>query len=179
MTSPSFVVPLVPADPRDRLGATLMLALLPLGLLSIVQTRDALAQLDATTLEGVGGAAVQSVRPQIELINQARISARAPVSILSRQGPDGPACRDWVRSLARDIPQAILVAHIPLTGLMTCSSTGAVFDFTDNPRLRVMVETPVPRLIYSPQGPVSGMAIVGVAHPVFDASGAAKGFVTI
>ncbi|MFN3994176.1 MAG: sensor histidine kinase [Tabrizicola flagellatus] len=156
-----------------------MIALMPLGLLSILQTRDALAQLDATTLEGVGGAAVQSVRPQIELINQAQISARALAAILSRQSPDGPGCSDWVRSLARDIPQATLVAYIPLAGLMTCSSTGEVFDFTDNPRFRAMIATPLPKLIYNPQGPVSGTAIVGVTHPVFDASGATQGFVTI
>lgn len=156
-----------------------MLALMPLGVLSIVQTRDALTQLDATTLEGVGGAAVQSVRGQIELINQAQVSARALAAILSRQSADGPACGDWVRSLARDIPQATLVAYIPISGLMTCSSTGEVFDFKDNPRFQAMIATPVPKLIYNPSGPVSGMAIVGVTHPVFDASGASRGFVTI
>ena len=156
-----------------------MLALMPLGLLSIVQTRDALSQLDATTLEGVGGAAVQSVRTQIELINQAQISARALAAILSRQSPDGPGCADWVRSLARDIPQATLVAYIPLNGLMTCSSTGEVFDFSDNARFKEMIATPVPKLIYNPNGPVSGMAIVGVTHPVFNATGAGQGFVTI
>lgn len=156
-----------------------MLALMPLGLLSIVQTRDALAQLDATTLEGVGGAAVQSVRPQIELINQAQISARALAAVLSRELPEGPTCLDLVRSLARDIPQATLVAYIPLTGRMTCSSTGEVFDFRGNPRFEAMIATPLPKLIYNPQGPVSGMAIVGVTHPVFDASGVTQGFVTI
>ncbi|NHB76009.1 sensor histidine kinase [Rhodobacter calidifons] len=162
-----------------RLGATLLLALMPLGLLSIVQTRDALAQLDATTLEGVGGAAVQSVRPQVELIRQAQVSARALAAILSREGPEGPACADWVRSLARDIPQATLIAYIPLDGLMTCSSNGDVFDFKDNPRFQEMIATPLPKLIYNPAGPVSGMAIVGAAHPVFTPSGAPRGFVTI
>lgn len=162
-----------------RLGATLLTALMPLGLLSIVQTRDALAQLDATTLEGVGGAALQSVRAQVELISQAQISARALAAILSRESPDGPACTDWVRSLARDMPQATLIAYIPLGGLMTCSSTGDVFDFKDNPRFQKMISTPLPKLLYNPAGPVSGMAIVGVAHPVFTPSGTLRGFVSI
>ena len=42
-----------------RLGSTLMLALMPLGVLSIVQARDAQDRVDASTLEGVGGAALQ------------------------------------------------------------------------------------------------------------------------
>ena len=48
-----------------RLGSALMLALMPLGVLSVVQTRDALSQLDSTTLAGVGGAALQAVRSQL------------------------------------------------------------------------------------------------------------------
>ena len=60
-----------------------MLALMPLGVLSVVQTRDALSQVDSTTLAGVGGAALQAVRSQIDLIKEAQISARVLASVLS------------------------------------------------------------------------------------------------
>lgn len=156
-----------------------MLALLPLGVLSIVQTRNALDQIDVTTLEGVGGAALHAVRLQIELIQEAQVAARSLAYVLASDDGADPACVDRVKAIARGLPQATLVAYIPLSGLMTCSSTGAVYDFKDNPIFRQMIATPLPKLTYNPQGPVSGMAIVGVLHPVFDAQGAVLGFASI
>ncbi len=156
-----------------------MLALLPLGVLSIVQTRNALDRIDVTTLEGVGGAALQAVRGQIELINEAQVAARSLADILASDAGAGPACVDRVKAIARGIPEATLVAYIPISGLMTCSSTGSVYDFKDNPRFQEVFATSLPKLTYNPQGPVSGMAVVGVLHPVFDAGGVHTGFVSI
>jgi two-component system, sensor histidine kinase PdtaS len=156
-----------------------MLALLPLGVLSVIQTKDALEQVDETTLDGVGGAALQAVRSQIDLISEAQVAARTLAAVLSHDSAGGPGCVQRVKSVAADIPQASLVAYIPLSGLMTCSSTGAVYDFKDNPRFKEMIATALPKLVYNPSGPVSDMAIVGVIHPVFDDSGANQGFVAI
>jgi hypothetical protein len=156
-----------------------MLALLPLGVLSVIQTKDALDQVEETTLDGVGGAALHAVRSQIDLINEAQVAARTLASVLSHEDGGGPGCVQRVKSVADDIPQARLVAYIPLSGLMTCSSTGEVFDFKDNARFKEMIATALPKLIYNPKGPVSDTAIVGVAHPVFDDRGANTGFVTI
>ena len=156
-----------------------MLALMPLGVLSVVQTRDALSQVDSTTLAGVGGAALQAVRSQIDLIKEAQISARVLASVLSNVRSPGPDCVDRVTALARGIPQAVLVAYIPLSGLMTCSSNGRVFDFKDEPRFRTLIEKPLPRVVYNPHGPVSGTAVIGISHPVFDRTGIQAGIVAI
>ena len=162
-----------------RLGATLMLALMPLGVLSVFQARDALEQVDATTLAGVGGAALQAVSYQIDVIKDAQISVRVMASVLSNSPSPGPDCVDRVTALAREIPQATLVAYVPLSGLMTCSSNGRVYDFKDEPQFRTLIEKPVPKLIYNPRGPVSGTAVIGVSHPVFDRSGEQVGVVAI
>lgn len=162
-----------------RLGATLMLALMPLGVLSVFQARDALEQVDATTLAGVGGAALQAVKNQIDVIKDAQISVRVMASVLSGSPSPGADCVDRVTALAREIPQSTLVAYIPLSGLMTCSSNGRVYDFKDDPRFQTLIETPMPRVTYNPRGPVSGTAVIGVSHPVFDRSGARSGIVAI
>ena len=162
-----------------RLGSTLMLALMPLGVLSVVQTRDALSQVDATTLAGVSGAALQAVSDQIDVIKEAQISVRVLASILSNEPSPGPDCVDRVTALAREIPQATLVAYIPVSGLMTCSSNGRVYDFKDEPRFQDLIRTPEPRVTYNPRGPVSGTAVIGVSHPVFDASGVQAGVIAI
>lgn len=162
-----------------RLGSTLMLALMPLGVLSVVQTRAALDQVDSTTLAGVGGAALQAVRSQIDEINEAQVSARVLASVLSPSANPGASCMDRVASLAKQIPQATLVAFIPMSGLMTCSSTGTVYDFKDDPLFQGLIAKPLPKVVYNPHGPVSGTAVVGVSHPVFDSSGTQVGIVAI
>lgn len=162
-----------------RLGTTLMLALMPLGVLSVVQTRASLDQVDATTLAGVGGAALQAVRTQIDVINEAQISARVLASVMSPAPVTGPSCVDRVMTVAQQIPQATLVAYIPKSGLMTCASTGTVYDFKDDPLFHKLVEKPLPNVVYNPHGPVSGTAVIGVSHPVFDPSGAQIGIVAI
>jgi two-component sensor histidine kinase len=119
------------------------------------------------------------VRNQIEVINEARISARVLASVLAPSATPGTSCIDRVTAIARSIPQATLVAFIPVNGLMTCSSNGSVYDFRGDVRFRGLIERPVPTVLYNPLGPVSGTAIVGVNHPVFDRTGALAGFVTI
>ena len=156
-----------------------MLALMPLGVLSVFQVRDALEQVDATTLAGVGGAALQAVKHQIDVIKDAQISVRVMASVLSGSPSPGADCVDHVTALSREIPQSTLVAYIPLSGLMTCSSNGQVYDFKDDPHFQTLIETPMPRVIYTPHGPVSGTAVVGISHPVFDRSGAQAGVVAI
>ena len=162
-----------------RLGSTLMLALVPLGALSIVQTQDALRLVDETTLEGVGGASFQAVRTQIELINEAQISARVLATVFSRSRTAETSCNEQVAAVARDIPQSTLVAYIPLSGLMTCSSNGRVYDFKDDTIFHSLVEKPLPKVVYNPHGPVSGTAVIGVSHPVFDPAGTQVGIIAI
>lgn len=162
-----------------RLGSTIMFALLPLGVLSVVQTRDAQHQVDAATLEGVGGASLQAVRSQITLINEAQISARVLAAVLGQSLNGDTSCVDRVKAVAADIPQSTLVAYIPLGGLMTCSSNGRVYDFSGEPLFDGLVAQPLPKVVYNPHGPVSGTAVIGISHPVFDAAGVQTGIVAI
>lgn len=162
-----------------RLGSTIILALLPLGILSVVQTRDALEQVDASTLKGVGGAALQSVRDQVEMIKEAQVSARILASVLGRPGAGGPSCMEQVAAIKRQIPQASMVAYAPKSGLVTCASDGNVYDLSQNESFLERVALAVPALEYDPHGALSKQPIVGVRHPVFDAQGTNLGYVGI
>lgn len=162
-----------------RLGSTLALALLPLGILSIVQARNAQNDLQQSVLEGVSGASMRAAQSQIDLIRDAQITAQTFAAALTHAQQGGVPCVAQARSVAATIPEATLVAYIPLSGLMTCASTDVVHDFSDNPLFLQMTERPVPKLIYNPRGPVSDTAIVGVGHPVFDQRGVHVGIVAI
>ncbi len=162
-----------------RLGSTIILALMPLGVLSVVQTRDALQQVDASTLKGVGGAALQSVRSQVELIKEAQVSARILASVLGRPNSGGPSCMEQVAAINRQFPQATMVSYAPKNGLVTCASDGKVYDLSQSPRFQELVGLAVPGLEYDPHGLLSKQPIVGVRHPVFDSAGVSQGYVGI
>jgi HAMP domain-containing protein len=162
-----------------RLGSTIILALMPLGILSVVQTRDALNQVDASTLKGVGGAALQAVRQQIEVIKEAQVSARILASVLGRPVAGGPSCTEQVAAIKREIPQSTVVAYAPKSGLVTCTSNGKVYDLSQNAMFKELVNLPIPSLEYDPMGALSQQPIVGVRHPVFDPSGTLQGYVGI
>ena len=162
-----------------RLGSTLVLALMPLGILSIVQTQSAQREVEVSTLEGVGGASLKAVQPQIDLIRNAQVSARVLAATLSFALREGGECVGRVKSVAGTIPEATLLAYIPLSGLMTCSSSDRVYDFGQDPIFRRLTARPVPAIVYNPKGPISGTAVVGIGHPVFDESGIQVGVVVM
>ena len=162
-----------------RLGSTIILALMPLGVLSVVQTREALEQVDASTLKGIGGAALQAVRDQVEVIKEAQVSARVLATVLSRPFTGGPSCMEQVSAIKREIAQATVVAYVPTSGLLTCSSNGKVYDLSQDPRFQAVMKVPAPGLGYEPNGELSQQAIVMVRHPVFGGDGSLSGFVAI
>ncbi|MCU0826842.1 MAG: sensor histidine kinase [Tabrizicola sp.] len=162
-----------------RLGWTLVFALLPLGVLTVIQAQGSQRALEQSTLEAISGLTRASVQRQIDLIKDAQITARAFAASLSHALEEGAPCVGRAKAVAATIPTATLVAYIPLGGLMTCSSTDAVYDFGDNPLFQKMTARPEPSVVYNPMGPVSGQAVVGISHPVFDAEGTQVGVIAI
>ncbi|WP_374644899.1 sensor histidine kinase [Tabrizicola sp.] len=161
------------------MGSTLVLALMPLGVLSVVQTQSAQNDMLASTLEGVAGASLKAVQQQIDLINDARISARVMAAALPVALSERGSCSDRAKAVNDDLPSATLVAYLPMSGLMSCSSTGAVHDFSSSPHFRNAISRPEPMVMYNPHGAVSDTAVVAVTHPVFDRQGAQIGIVSI
>ena len=149
----------------------LVLALLPLGVLSMVQAQLARDQIRQTTLEGIDGATLQAVEPQIALIRAAQTTMRLVARDFSRALPPSPECSARLNALTADIPEATVIAFIPMSGQMTCSSIGATHDFLGDPVFARMIARPEPTLVYNPHGPVSGRAVIGISHPVLDAGG--------
>lgn len=162
-----------------RLGSTIAVALIPLGVLSMVQVRNAQLSLEHSMLEGVAGVSLAAAQAQINLIQDAQITARTLAAALSHVLDEGASCVARVKSVARQFPDATLVAYIPMSGLMTCSSNDMVQDFGGHPLFQRMIAEPEPSVVYNPMGPVSKTAVVGIGHPVMDVSGRQLGVVSI
>jgi two-component sensor histidine kinase len=162
-----------------RLGSTLVLALMPLGILSVLQAQSAQREIERSTLEGVAGASLQAVQPQIDLIRNAQVSAEVLSAALSFALEESAECTGRIKAVAASIPEATLVAYIPLSGLMTCSSTDVVHDFGGSLVFNRLTARPEPTVLYNPMGEVSRTAVVGIGHPVFDREGTQVGVVAI
>lgn len=161
-----------------RFALVLALALLPLGIVSLVQTRDLQAEIQRRNEAALLGETLRSAAGEIGIIRNAQgivatLAASLPVMTAS------DACPELMRSTALQIPTATLVAFLPKSGLMTCSSVGRVHDFSDSVLFRSVLQSQAPGFVVDPNGPVSGTSVLGVSHPVFGKDGTYMGFVSI
>lgn len=158
---------------------TLVLSLLPLGVLSMVQTRAAMEHAQEMTLNGIGGATLEAARPQIDAIRDARVTARVLAARLAAGPPDAAGCVGLMQAVAEGIPSVIFVAFVGMDGQAICSSTGKEHDFARHPLMGDILARAEPAVVYHAQGPVSGLPVIGVGHPVIAADGVQAGVVAI
>lgn len=162
-----------------RLGVMMVLALLPLGLLSMSQTRNIADQARRVALDAALGETMRAAGHEIDMIRSGRATMRTLAAVIVPHVADRAACRRMMDAVALTVPEATLVAFVPLSGLMTCASGGREYDFTGNANFERLIVEPVPRLVINPNGPVSGTSVLGLSHPVFDAAGAFIGIVAL
>lgn len=162
-----------------RLGSTLVLALLPLGILSVVQTWVSLDQMEKTTLDGIGGASREAVRPQIDLIRDAQAAARTLAAMLAPGITTSASCSARLAAVAAAIPQTTIVAYVPAEGPITCASDEAKADLAADSFIAELPTRPEPSLRYNPRGPVTGLPVIVVGAPVVDRQGVQQGAIGI
>ncbi len=167
----------------DRLGARLALmlviALTPIGMLAMVQTANLSRQAEANALQAVSGATMRVAAPEISMIRAAQTMAKTLALAVVPKVDDPVACRALMDAVAKAEPAISLVAYVPMSGMMTCASGGRSYDFSDNPVFAKLIARPAPQVVLNRVAPVSATSILGVAHPVFDASGMQLGVVSL
>lgn len=166
-----------------RLGFRLMgaigLALLPLALLSYVQSErfndEAVKRAEAALL----GETLRAAAPQVAVIRRNQGVAATAAIALSDMVDDPAACADLMGRIVGDGSERSFAGFIPTDGRMTCSSGGQTLDFSGSPALREMVESPGPVITANRNGPFSGVPVLIFSHPVGRADGTLAGFVSV
>ncbi len=140
-----------------RLVVTFGLALLPLAILSYVQTRQYEQESNARAEAAVLGATLRVAAPQIDRIMQARGTAAALASSMLVIGADTAACRTLLRDVVeRSGGDFSFAGYIRPNGVAECNSLGKPMDFSGNPRLKTLLADPKPYLNVNRNGPASG-----------------------
>ncbi len=160
-----------------RFALVLAVALLPLGVVSLMQTAVLQREVQRRTQVALLGETLNSAAGEIGVIRNAQGVVAALASALTVLPPPD-ACADMMRQTAVKIPAASLIAFFPKDGMMVCSSNGRTHNFSGNPLFESVIASHAPNFVVNRAGPVSGTSVLGVSHPVFDKSGIYQGYVS-
>lgn len=170
---------------HQRLGSRLALmvavAMLPLGLLGLVQSRAANDEAGQRANLAIMDETLRAATPQIRLILAAQVMAATLAKSVSLNDVfnDTARCRQLMKQVAADEPALSLVAFVPLSGKLTCTSLGTDFDVSKSAGFLKVVDLLEPAFSVNSKGPVSGVSVLSVTHPVYDKAGTRVGFIGV
>lgn len=160
-----------------RFAVVVALALLPVGLVSILQTDTLQDEVRARGTAALYGATLRAAAGETNVIRHAQGLVGALSAMVPTVLADNTACSELMQDVLALEPAAAVVAFIPLNNQATCTSTGEAFDLSNDVRTANTHAQRTSYLFVNPAGPISGLSILGVSEPVFDTAGNYLGFV--
>lgn len=163
---------------RLRMIVMMTLALLPIGMIAVIMTN------------GVTNAAQKSAQLSLKLMTeQAAFEERlqieramATVEVLANQAntllSDPQTCALVLGKVVNRHQRFSNASIVPLSGLITCSSTGEPFDLSATPTFREIIESAAPAITINSDGPLSNTSVLIVSTPYFT-DGAIAGFASV
>ncbi|WP_299868326.1 histidine kinase dimerization/phosphoacceptor domain -containing protein [uncultured Roseobacter sp.] len=151
-----------------RILVFLSLALLPFGLIAVVQTREIARQAEAATELSLLGLTEQASGAERNFIQQGFGAAEALSSIVRLFVEDAAACVSFLRTYQQASGVYSLVGFLPADGVMTCSSAGGEYDFSAYPDFDGALAMSERSVILSRTGPVTQQPTLVVVSPVFE-----------
>lgn len=172
-----------------RLALMLVLAVLPIGFLSILMTHYAQVQSDQTHLQAAIGKTLQAGANEIKTLRSAETATRLLAATLATReaaiadSPDPqaqhPSCTALLAPFARSEVSATLLAYIPLDGLTDCTSDGSLRNFAKLAEFKTYAGSPHPAIFTNPAWSDSDDPAIILTHPVINRAGLVTGMALI
>ncbi len=162
-----------------RLAFLLAVALFPLLVLAIMQSRSMLSEAQARSEAALMGETLRAVSGITRLIQQAEAQSNLLSDLVPSVMNDDAACSALMRQAKAANPHASFVGFTRLDGVMRCSSDGRIADLSASPRFHFVAEQDDLAYTVAESGAVSGTSVLTISYPVRDAAGARIGFVSI
>ena len=159
--------------------AAVGLALLPLTLLSYVQSDGYQKETVARSEAAIIGETLLAADDQLQVIERARTTAAALAVVIPTLMRDTPACSLVMQRLVAREPIFSFAGMIFPDGSMLCSSVGTPMDLGVTPARQELLDDPKPSMHVNLKGRISGESILVFSHPVFGEEGRLKGFITL
>lgn len=152
-----------------RLGALLSIAILPIGLISLIQNLHLSREAERSAELALLGRTASAAAGERALLQSAFGSAEAlgPAVLDTLDQPQD--CSDLMRNFVQRSATYIAAAFIPADGMTRCLSDAERVPAMDlSALISGMVERPMTHVISVREGPISGQPAVGVFQPLFD-----------
>jgi two-component sensor histidine kinase len=156
----------------------LSLALLPIGMIAVVQTKQIAEQSQRSAELSLIAVTEQAAATERTLLQEALGAGRVLTSVVKLVHEDAERCSAFLKSYKDEVNKYFLVGYIERGGIMTCSSTNQTYDVSDSEYLKKAIARSDRMVTASQRGAISNESVVVVTVPVFDA-GELEGFVFI
>jgi hypothetical protein len=162
-----------------RLVLLLSVALLPLGMIALLQTLRAGDEGRERAATALLGQTVQAAAAEKELIQTAIGVASAFGALAPDLAADDALCSERFERLVAQSETYLFAGYIDPEGRMRCTSAPANMNFAASPMFRDLREDPRILVRLNRQGPISGRPVVIVTVPVPAPDGGFGGAVSI
>ncbi len=147
----------------------LSLALLPIGLIAIVQTQQLSQQTQTNAELSLLAVTEQASFAETEILQEAFGAAETLGPVVKLMHDDPERCSEFLGAYKEASAIYSLVGFIAADGIMTCSSADAPFDFSSDPEFLAMKENPRRQASSTSNGSLSRRPVTVVSLPVFKA----------
>ena len=151
----------------QRLGARLALmvavAMLPLGFLGLVQSQAADQEAEQRANLAIMDETMRAAAPEIRLIQAAQVMAATLAHSVVYTLDDPGRCLQLMKAVAAQEPALAVVAFVPRSGLLTCSSAGKRFDLSRSPGFLKIVQMDQAGFTVTAKGAISGVSVLSVS----------------
>lgn len=161
-----------------RLAALLTVALLPLGLLTVLTSLDSRRTDVRSTERAVLSLTADTEAGRRALVESAFTTARTLARPTMERLDDPEACRALLADTVRRAGVFSFVGFTEADGWMRCASAGDPQDFSDSAIFRASMDDPRAVVRRSEAGAVTGRPVLIASHPVFQ-DGMLRGFLSV
>ncbi|MBC6443472.1 MAG: hypothetical protein GDA53_10270 [Rhodobacteraceae bacterium] len=162
-----------------RIALLLTIALLPIGLIAIYQTRSATRMADERLEATYVALTSEAALPQRELIQRAFGATDALLEMLKTANWNVQTCTRQLAGFQRRHPEYTSAAYITGKGFVPCNSTGRLQDISATEIWRILSAEKKPQVVLQDASDISADATLIVASPVFSDDGNWQGYAAV
>ncbi len=153
---------------RVRLALFLSLAILPIGIIAVVQTSSVLRDARELEQQAILSRTAQTASIESNLFRRSHGAATALGYTALRLGPDTEACRAVMTDFVDAEPMFVFAGFTSIDGVMRCSSTGETLEMSDQQDWRRFLDQPRENITVNLDGAASGQSVIIATVPIFD-----------
>lgn len=150
-----------------RLGALLSIAILPIGMISIIQTLHLSREAERSSELALQGRTATAAAGERALLQSTIGTADALGASILTLIEDPAACSEAMHQYVQRSATYVYAGFTDLAGRNVCSSTGRVIDMTGSPHYQAFMRDPGTLISAAARGTASGEDVVIVSQPLF------------